>query len=84
MTITFKVGKESEASSISIDSFISFCDFLFSNGVGRERNDPRTLGFWKDAYEELQTKPLKTPMMFSRYRGEGISHLMIVEVDNMY
>lgn len=84
MTITFKVGKESEPSSISIDSFYAFCDFLFSHKVGKVRNDPRIIGFWKEAYEELLSKPLKMAMMFSRYRGAGISHLMIVEVDKMY
>lgn len=84
MTLTFKVGKESELSSISLDSFDSFCDFLFSHEVGKLRNDPRIIGFWKEAYEELISKPLKMPMMFSRYRGKGISHLMIVEVDNQY
>ncbi len=84
MTLTYKIGAESPTATIDIASFEDFEEFLWSNKVGKDRSDTRIRGFWEEAYRELMSKPMTVSMNFNRYRAEGSSHLVIVEVSNQY
>jgi hypothetical protein len=84
MTLTYRIDKEPATSCIIVNSFEEIADFLWTMEVGSDRLDERMLGFWRESYQEFMAMPLKIEARLSRYRVEGISHLVIVGVENQY
>lgn len=84
MTLTYRIGNDTPDSTIEITTFKEFADWLWLQGVGVDRGDERIRGFWEDAYNDLMTKPLLSPMRFTRSRSKDNLRLIIMEASEQF